>query len=66
MLEKKDPVLEKIFGFTHAKQFKLGFDVHRIPLRPTGVIFDTTKDVNVPKIRDYLNRKFGDLAEFSS
>ncbi|MCK5945640.1 MAG: HAD-IIB family hydrolase, partial [Mycoplasmataceae bacterium] len=66
MLEHRDEPLERIFGFRDAGKFKLGIDFHKIPLKPTGVIFDTKKGVNVLELKDYLERTYGDLAEFSS
>ncbi len=65
-LEKEDKDLAKVFGFETADKLRIGIDVNKLPLKPTGVIFDTKPGVNVPKLKDYLNRKYGDLAEFSS
>lgn len=66
MLDHHDEDLEKIFGFNSAHKFKIGIDFHKLPLRPTGVIFDTKPGVNILELKDYLSRKYGDLAEFSS
>ncbi|WKX02678.1 Cof-type HAD-IIB family hydrolase [Candidatus Mycoplasma mahonii] len=66
MLDKRDKSLERVFGYDKAVKLKIGLDVHRLPLRPTGVVFDTKKGVNILKLKDYLQRKYGDLVEFSS
>lgn len=66
MLEKRDQDLEKVFGFTSAAKFKVGIDFHKLPLRPTGIILDTKEGINIPKLKDYLHRRYGDLVEFSS
>ena len=66
MLDHRDEPLERIFGFKDAAKLKLGIDFHKIPLKPTGVIFDTKPGVDVLELKDYLSRTYGDLAEFSS
>lgn len=66
MLERREDKIEKVFNFASAAKFKVGIDIHKLPLRPTGVVFDTKKGVNVSKLKDYLQRTYGDLAEFSS
>ena len=66
MLEKRDAALERVFGFTSAAKFKLGINFHKLPLRPTGIILDTKKGISIPKLKDYLHRRYGDLVEFSS
>ncbi len=66
MLEKKDKDLERVFGFNQAAKLRIGINYHKLPLRPTGVIFDTKEGVNVTKLKDYLQRTYGDLVEFSS
>lgn len=66
MVEKRDEDLERVFGFKEAHRFKVGIDYHKLPLRPTGIIMDTKPGVNIAKLRDYLQRTYGDLAEFSS
>ena len=66
MLEKRDEDLERVFGFADASKFKEGIDYHKLPLKPTGVIFDTKEGVDILKLKDYLQRRYGDLAEFSS
>ncbi len=66
MIEHKDKDLERIFGFKDIPKYKTGINFNKIPLKPTGVIFDTKLDTNVVELQDYLTRKYGDLAEFSS
>jgi len=66
MLQKRDKDLERVFGFRDANKLKLGINFHKLPLKPTGVIFDTKKGVDILKLKDYLQRTYGDLAEFSS
>ena len=65
MLDKRDKNLERVFGFAGVKNLKIGFDIHRLPLKPTGVIFDIKKNVDIRELSDYLKRTYGDLAEFS-
>lgn len=66
MAEKQDKDLERVFGFIDAKRYRIGIDYHKLPLRPTGVVFDTKPGVNILKLKDYLQRTYGDLVEFSS
>ena len=66
MLQKRDDDLEKVFGFKDAAKIKLGIDIHKLPLKPTGVVFDTKPGINVVELKDYLQRTYGDLVEFSS
>ena len=66
MLHKRDKNLENIFGFTNAAKLRIGINFHKLPLKPTGVIFDTKPGIDVLKLKDYLERKYGDLVEFSS
>lgn len=66
MLEKRDKDLERVFGFKDAAKLKIGINFHKLPLKPTGIIFDTKPGVNVLKLKDYLERRYGDLVEFSS
>ncbi|WP_127942946.1 MULTISPECIES: HAD family hydrolase [unclassified Mycoplasma] len=65
-LQKRDPHLENVFGFSSAPKFHVGLDFHKLPLKPTGVIVDTNQNVDIRKLLDYLKRRFGDLVEFSS
>lgn len=66
MLEHRDEDLERVFGFKDSENLKLGIDYHRLPLRPTGVIFDTKPGIDIIGLKDYLQRTYGDLCEFSS
>ncbi len=65
-LEKRDEDLERVFGFDGAAKFRVGIDIHKIPLKPTGIIFDTKPGVNIRQLKEHLQRRYGDLAEFSS
>ncbi|WP_025755195.1 Cof-type HAD-IIB family hydrolase [Mycoplasmopsis cricetuli] len=64
-LQHRDEALEKVFGFTNTPKLRIGLDFHKIPLMPTGVIFDVKETTNVENLRKYLKAKYGDLAEFS-
>ncbi|WP_426461296.1 Cof-type HAD-IIB family hydrolase [Mycoplasma hafezii] len=64
-LQHRDPDLEKVFGFNTSSNLKIGLDFHKLPLMPTGIIFDVKKDTDVEHLRQYLKRRYGDLAEFS-
>lgn len=64
-LEKRDENLEKVFGFSEAVKFNVGLDLNKLPLKPTGVIFDTKEGVDPERLKRYLDRKYGDLGEFS-
>ncbi|VEU63474.1 Cof-type HAD-IIB family hydrolase [Mycoplasmopsis bovirhinis] len=64
-LEKRDEDLEKVFGFSSAPKLKFGLDFYKIPLMPTGILFDVKKDTDVESLRCYLKARYGDLAEFS-
>lgn len=66
MVQKRDADLERVFGFAEAHRFRVGIDYHKLPLRPTGIIMDTKPGTNIAKLRDYLQRTYGDLGEFSS
>ncbi|OYD27067.1 hypothetical protein EI74_0210 [Mycoplasma testudineum] len=63
-LSKRDPKLEKIFGFKNVKKFHEGLDYHRLPLKPTGVIFDVKPTTDPVDLQKYMKQKFGDLGEF--
>lgn len=65
-LERRDENLERVFGFDTAEKFTVGIDIHRLPLKPTGIIIDLKENVKVEVLLDYLERKYGDLVEFSS
>ncbi|WP_036452511.1 Cof-type HAD-IIB family hydrolase [Mycoplasma buteonis] len=64
-LQHRDADLEKVFGFDTSSNLKIGLDFHKLPLMPTGIIFDVKKTTNVEELRQYLKRRYGDLAEFS-
>ncbi|VEU76354.1 Cof-type HAD-IIB family hydrolase [Mycoplasmopsis columboralis] len=64
-LQHRDEELEKVFGFKTTSKLRIGLDFHKIPLMPTGVIFDVKPTTNVEELRRYLKARFGDLAEFS-
>lgn len=66
MLQKRDEDLERVFGFKDAAKLRLGINFNKIPLKPTGVVIDTKKGVDILRLKDYLNRRYGDLVEFSS
>ncbi|KDE44292.1 Cof-type HAD-IIB family hydrolase [Metamycoplasma hyosynoviae] len=65
-LQKRDENLEKVFGFRSASKFKTEINLGKLPLKPTGVIFDAKIDTDVIKLLTYLKRRYGDLCEFSS
>ncbi|MBW0594969.1 Cof-type HAD-IIB family hydrolase [Mycoplasmopsis anatis] len=64
-LQNRDVDLEKVFGFTSTSKFREGLDLYKIPLMPTGIIFDVKKTTNPEELRTYLKTRYGDLAEFS-
>lgn len=64
-LQHRDEPLENIFGLNTAPRFKIGIDINKIPLRPTGVIFDVKRTTNAERLRKYLRGRYGDLGEFS-
>ncbi|EGV00589.1 COF family HAD hydrolase protein [Mycoplasmopsis columbina SF7] len=64
-LQKRDKDLESVFGFRESPKFVVGINYNKIPLKPTGIIFDVKKTTNVEELRAYLKRKYGDLGEFS-
>ncbi|MBG0730756.1 Cof-type HAD-IIB family hydrolase [Mycoplasma sp. 'Moose RK'] len=65
-IKKRDSDLEKIFGFDHLPNLKPGLNFYKIPLRPTCLILDTKKSTNIADFKLYLERRFGDLGEFSA
>ncbi|MDJ1646175.1 Cof-type HAD-IIB family hydrolase [Mycoplasma phocimorsus] len=64
-LQHRDEALESVFGFKDADKFVVGIDTNRLPLKPTGIVFDVKQSTNVEELRTYLKTKYGDLAEFS-
>ncbi|VEU55448.1 Cof-type HAD-IIB family hydrolase [Metamycoplasma orale] len=65
-LQHRDENLEKVFGFNQATKFKVNIDLNKLPLKPTGIVFDANLNTNVYELLTYLKRKYGDLGEFSS
>ncbi|MGY6171971.1 Cof-type HAD-IIB family hydrolase [Candidatus Mycoplasma pogonae] len=65
-IQKRDEVLEKVFGFNDVEKFQVGLNFNKIPLKPTGIVFDIKKNVDVYELKTYLEKKYGDLGEFSS
>lgn len=64
-LQKRDKDLENVFGFKDSPKFVVGINFHKIPLKPTGIIFDVKKTTDVEELRTYLKTRYGDLGEFS-
>ncbi|WP_027334314.1 Cof-type HAD-IIB family hydrolase [Mycoplasma elephantis] len=64
-LQKRDSDLERVFGFKDAVKFVEGLNFEKLPLKPTGIVFDVKETTDVEKLRMYLKIKYGDLAEFS-
>lgn len=64
-LEKRDQELEQIFNFSQFPKIKIGINLGKIPLKPTGIVLDIKKDVNAKELKEYLNKKYSDLASFS-
>ncbi|MGL5590652.1 MAG: Cof-type HAD-IIB family hydrolase [Metamycoplasmataceae bacterium] len=72
-IDKRDEELEQIFGFNKLPKFSEGIDLGRIPLKPIGVVLDIdfqrADDMDIMhdamKLKKYLDRKYGDLAEFN-
>ncbi|QNM93635.1 HAD family phosphatase [Mycoplasma sp. Pen4] len=64
-LDHRDEELEKVFGFKTSSKLQIGLNYHKLPLLPTGVIFDVKETTNVEELRKYLKVRYGDLAEFS-
>ncbi|QZE12272.1 Cof-type HAD-IIB family hydrolase [Mycoplasma sp. Ms02] len=64
-LQHRDENLEKVFGFDKSSKFKVGLDFHKVPLKPTGIIFDISEKAKPEELRRYLKVRYGDLGEFS-
>ncbi|ADE19727.1 Cof-type HAD-IIB family hydrolase [Mycoplasma crocodyli] len=64
-LQKRDEDLEKVFGFKNTSKFIEGLDFHKIPMKPTGIIFDVQPSTDPENLRQYLKARYGDLGEFS-
>ncbi|WGI36386.1 Cof-type HAD-IIB family hydrolase [Mesomycoplasma lagogenitalium] len=65
-LKKRDEALEKVFGFNDTPKFTVGLNLNRLPLKPTGIVFDVKPTTDVYALKTYLDRRYGDLGEFSS
>ncbi|MGZ9413717.1 Cof-type HAD-IIB family hydrolase [Mycoplasma sp. 480] len=65
-LKKRDEALERVFGFSDSLKFTVGINLNKLPLKPTGIVFDVKETTDVYELKTYLERKFGDLGEFSS
>ncbi|CAT04765.1 COF family HAD hydrolase protein [Mesomycoplasma conjunctivae] len=65
-LKKRDEQLEQVFGFNLIPDLKAGINFNKIPLRPTSLIMDTKLSTNVAELKSYLERKYGDIGEFSA
>ncbi|WDV49003.1 Cof-type HAD-IIB family hydrolase [Mesomycoplasma ovipneumoniae] len=65
-IKKRDKQLEQVFGFDHIKNLKPGLNFHKIPLKPTCLILDTKRSTNINDFKSYLERRYGDLGEFSA
>ncbi len=65
-LMHRDPNLERVFGFNQATKFRECINLEKIPLKPTGIVFDVKPDTDVLELLTYLKRRYGDLGEFSS
>ncbi|UBX98247.1 Cof-type HAD-IIB family hydrolase [Mycoplasmopsis synoviae] len=64
-LQRKDVNLEAVFSLHNTPKKRIGLDFFKIPLQPTGVLFDVKETTDPEKLRKYLKTKFSDLAEFS-
>ncbi|WP_369085932.1 Cof-type HAD-IIB family hydrolase [Metamycoplasma spumans] len=65
-LMHRDPNLEKVFGFNQATKFRESINLEKLPLKPTGIVFDAKPTTDVLELLTYLKRRYGDLGEFSS
>ena len=64
-LQHRDEDMEKIFNFHKFPKLKIGINLDKIPLKPTGIVMDIKKDVDAKQLKKYLNQKYSDLASFS-
>ncbi|UUM19115.1 Cof-type HAD-IIB family hydrolase [Mycoplasma sp. 1018B] len=64
-IQKRDAALESVFGFRESPKFVVGLNFKKLPLKPTGIIFDVKETTDVEELRSYLKRKYGDFGEFS-
>ncbi|QJR44000.1 Cof-type HAD-IIB family hydrolase [Mycoplasma miroungirhinis] len=65
-LKYRDEALEKVFNFSNATKFRESIELTKLPLKPTGIVFDVKPETNVKELLIYLKRRYGDLGEFSS
>ncbi|AIA29756.1 COF family HAD hydrolase protein [Mycoplasmopsis californica] len=65
LIQKRDDDLERVFGFAQNRKFVVGVDLNKIPLSPTGIIFDVKETTDCEELREYLRSRYGDLGEFS-
>ncbi|AWX42989.1 COF family HAD hydrolase protein [Metamycoplasma cloacale] len=65
-LAHRDPNLERVFGFDKATKFREEINLQKLPLKPTGIVFDCKLTTDVVDLLTYLKRRYGDLGEFSS
>ncbi|WP_029513350.1 Cof-type HAD-IIB family hydrolase [Mycoplasmopsis primatum] len=64
-LQHRDADIEAIFGFNTAEKFTVGINLNKVPLSPTGIVFDVKETTDVEELRRYLRARYGDLGEFS-
>ncbi|WP_029905926.1 Cof-type HAD-IIB family hydrolase [Mycoplasmopsis opalescens] len=64
-IQKRDEALERVFGFASNPKFTVGINLSKIPLCPTGIIFDVKETTDPYELRRYLRARYGDLGEFS-
>ncbi|AWX69295.1 Cof-type HAD-IIB family hydrolase [[Mycoplasma] anseris] len=65
-LAHRDENLERVFGFDKATKFREEINLQKLPLKPTGIVFDCKLDTDVFELLTYLRKRYGDLGEFSS
>lgn len=65
-IQNRDEDLETVFGFKDLQRIRVGLNFNKIPLKPTGIVFDVKKNVDAYELRNYLEKRYGDLGEFSS
>ncbi|QJG67065.1 Cof-type HAD-IIB family hydrolase [Mycoplasma phocoenae] len=65
-LQHRDEALERVFNFNTAAKFKESIELTKLPLKPTGIVFDVKPTTDVLELLSYLKRRYGDLGEFSS
>ncbi|MBT1329134.1 HAD family phosphatase [Mycoplasma bovis] len=64
-LEHRDDDIEAVFGFSSAEKFTVGINLNKVPLSPTGIVFDVKETTDAEELRRYLRARYGDLGEFS-